>query len=59
MAHKAHPGFKRVADSMAKKQGISVEQASAELAASTRHASAHAKAANSHLKRVTTHHKKG
>jgi hypothetical protein len=47
-----HPGFKNVAASMAKKQGISKERASAELAASTRRASAGAKAKNPNLKRV-------
>jgi hypothetical protein len=52
MASKAHPGFKNVANSMAKKQGISKKAASAELAASTRGASAKAKKANPRLKRV-------
>jgi hypothetical protein len=47
-----HPGFKNVAASMAKKQGISKERASAELAASTRGASAKAKRANPRLNRV-------
>lgn len=49
---KAHPGFKNVAASMAKKQGVSKAEASAELAASTRKASGAAKKANPALKRV-------
>ena len=49
---KEHPGFQAVAQGMAAKQGISVQQASAELAASTRNDSAHAKAANPRLNRV-------
>jgi hypothetical protein len=49
---KAHPGFKAVAASMAKKQGISVKRASAMLAAKTRGASAAAKKRNPNLKRV-------
>lgn len=49
---KKHPGFKAVAAGMAKKQGISKQEASAELAASTRNASAKAKAANPRLKKV-------
>lgn len=49
---KAHPGFKAVASRIAKKQGVSVKEASAELAASTRRASSAAKKANPRLKRV-------
>lgn len=49
---KAHPGFKAVASKIASKQNISKERASAELAASTRRASAGAKKANPRLKRV-------
>lgn len=49
---KSHPGFKNVANKMAQKQGISNAEASAELAASTRKASAKAKKANPRLKRV-------
>ena len=48
-----HPGFKNVAAGMAKKQGISKERASAELAASNRKASAGAKRKNPALKKVT------
>lgn len=48
----AHPGFEAVARRMAKKQGISMEQARAELAASTRRASPAAKRRNPALKRV-------
>lgn len=44
--------FKAVAAKMAKKQGISKEKASAELAASTRKASASAKRKNPKLKKV-------
>lgn len=49
---KAHPGFKAVQDGMARKQGISKEEAGAELAASTRHASKKARKANPRLNRV-------
>lgn len=49
---KAHPGFKAVATSIAKKQGISKQRAAAELAASTRGASKTAKRANPNLKKV-------
>jgi hypothetical protein len=49
---KAHPGFKKVAAGIAKKEGISGKEAGAILAASTRKASAGAKAANPRLKRV-------
>lgn len=49
---KAHPGFKSVANKIAKKEGVSKEAASAILAASTRKASAKAKAANPRLKKV-------
>lgn len=48
----AHPGFKNVAAGMAKKQGISANEAGAELAASTRKASPAAKKANPNLKNV-------
>ena len=46
---KAHPGFKNVAASMAAKQGIPTKEADAELAASTRDASAKAKKENPRL----------
>lgn len=49
---KKHPGFKKVAAGMAKKQGVSTKEASAELAASSRNASAKAKKANPRLNRV-------
>lgn len=49
---KKHPGFKKVAATMARKQGISVKRASAELASSTRRASPVAKKKNPSLKRV-------
>lgn len=47
-----HPGFKKVASNIAKKQGISKEAASAILASSTRKASPAAKRANPRLKNV-------
>jgi hypothetical protein len=50
-----HPGFKSVQNSIAKKQGISKERAGAILGSATRHASAAAKKANPHLKRVKGH----
>lgn len=52
MAKKAHPGFKAVASGMARKQGISTKEASAELAASSRRASPAAKRANPKLRKV-------
>jgi len=52
MASKAHPGFDAVARKIAAKEGISIERARAELAASTRRASPAAKRANPKLKRV-------
>jgi hypothetical protein len=52
MAKKAHPGFKSVQSSIAKREGVSKERAGAMLAASTRKASAGAKRRNPHLKRV-------
>ena len=48
-----HPGFKKVASNIAKKQGISKEAASAILASSTRKASPAAKRANPRLKNVS------
>lgn len=44
--------FKAVASGMAKKQGISIKAASAELASSTRKASSSAKRKNPKLKKV-------
>lgn len=52
MAAKKHPGFKKVAQSIAKKQGVSLQEASAELASSTRKASKSANQANPNLKKV-------
>jgi hypothetical protein len=49
---KKHPGFKAVAQGMAAKQGIPLDRARAELAASTRRASPAARAANPRLNRV-------
>lgn len=53
MASAKHPGFKKVAASIAKKQGISKERASAIVAAGARKASAKAVAANPRLKKVS------
>ena len=50
---KAHPGFKAVAASVAKKQGISKERASAIVAAGARKASPAAVKANPRLKKVS------
>jgi len=47
-----HPGFKSVAEEIAKKRGYGMEKAQAILAASTRGASAKAKRLNPRLKRV-------
>ena len=49
---KAHPGFKAVQAKIAAKEGVSQARAGAILAASSRKASAKAKAANPRLKRV-------
>lgn len=51
-SNSAHPGFKVVQSNIAAKQGISKKAAGAILAASTRKASAKAKAKNPRLKRV-------
>jgi len=50
---KAHPGFKAVASGIAKKQGISIERASAIVAAGARKASPAAIKANPRLKKVS------
>ena len=52
-AKKAHPGFKKAASMIAKKQGVSKERASAILAAGARKASAKAIKANPRLKKVS------
>lgn len=49
---KSHPGFKKAAASIAKKEGISKARASAILASSSRNASKKAKAKNPRLKKV-------
>ena len=49
---KAHPGFKKVASGIARREGVSKAAANRILAASTRKASAKAKRANPRLKRV-------
>lgn len=51
---KAHPGFKKAASSIARKQGISKQAAGAILASSTRKASPAAKRKNPRLKNVPT-----
>jgi len=50
----AHPGFQKVASSIAAKQGISKAAASAILAKSSRNASASAKKKNPRLRNVPT-----
>jgi hypothetical protein len=50
---KKHPGFKAVASGIAKKQGISVERASAIVAAGARKASKSAVKANPRLKKIS------
>ena len=50
---KAHPGFKKVAAGIAKKQGISMERASAIVAAGARKASKKAVKVNPRLKKVS------
>lgn len=52
-AKKAHPGFKKAASMIAKKQGVSKERASAILAAGARKASPAAKKANPRLMKVS------
>ena len=49
---KAHPGFKAVQSSIARREGISKDRAGAILASSSRHASPAAKKANPKLRRV-------
>lgn len=49
---KNHPGFEAVQEKIAKQGGYSKERAGAILAAASRGASAKAKKANPHLKRV-------
>jgi len=48
----AHPGFKAVARRIQRRQGISLKQASAILAARTRNASPAAKRRNPNLRKV-------
>jgi hypothetical protein len=49
---KKHPGFKKVAEQIARKEGIPAKNAAAILAKKTREASAAAKRKNPALKRV-------
>lgn len=58
MKKKAHPGFKAVAEKIAKKQGVSKDRAGAILAAGARKASAKAVKANPNLKKVSGMKKK-
>jgi hypothetical protein len=55
---KAHPGFKKAAAMIAKKQGVSKDRAGAILAAGARKASAKAIKANPNLKKVSGMKKK-
>jgi hypothetical protein len=48
----AHPGFKNVAASISRRQGVPIEQARAELAAATRRAGGAARKKNPALNRV-------
>lgn len=52
MSKKSHPGFKAVQNEIAKKEGVSKEQAGAILANASRNASPAAKKANPNLKNV-------
>ena len=52
MATIKHVGFKSAQKSIARKQGVSMKQAGAILASSSRNASASAKRANPRLKKV-------
>ena len=52
MAKKAHPGFKAVQASIAKRSGVGKKRAGAILAAATRRASPAAREANPRLNRV-------
>lgn len=47
-----HPGFVTIARDISKRENVSLKTAKRELAASTRHASKHAKRKNTRLKRV-------
>jgi hypothetical protein len=58
-AAEKHPGFKAVAKKIAKKQGVSMQSASAILAAGARKASKSAIKANPRLKKVTMVKKAG
>ncbi len=48
----SHPGFKKVAESIAQNEGLPIERARAMLAKRTRMASSKAKKRNPNLKRV-------
>lgn len=49
---KAHPGFKNVAASISRREGVNIERANAMLASQTRKASTAAVKQNPRLKRV-------
>lgn len=57
MSSKKHPGFRRVAKKIAKRQNVSLKVADRELAASTRHASMRAKRVNPNLLHIRGKHK--
>lgn len=52
MSNKHHPGFKAIEDRIARRQGVSENEAAAELAASTRRAGKKARQKNPRLNRV-------
>ncbi len=52
MATKKHPGFKKAAENISKKEGVSPDRAKAILASATRKASPSAKKKNPKLKKV-------
>lgn len=53
MAAKKHPGFKKAAAGIARREGVSGQEAAAILASAARKASPAAKKANPRLKRVS------
>jgi len=59
MAKDKHPGFAKIQEQIAKKQGISKDRAGAILAAGARKASPQAKKANPSLKKVNMPKKTG
>lgn len=51
-SNKAHPGFAKVAASISRREGVSMDRAQAMLAAGTRRAGAAARKANPRLNKV-------